>query len=162
MKRLLLIRHAKSSWKFPELIDHDRPLNKRGRRDSVFMAKHIAGLEKNLSIIFSSTAVRALELAETIGEATKTSVIKKRSLYTFNHEDVLSFINRLSNSYSTVSIVTHNPAATILANELSGNEFANVPTSGIVAIDCESSDWSQLSSETCRLDYFHYPKLIRP
>jgi phosphohistidine phosphatase len=42
MKTLTLIRHAKSSWKYPDLADYDRPLNKRGRRDAAMMAERLA------------------------------------------------------------------------------------------------------------------------
>ncbi len=42
MKSLLILRHAKSSWKHPELTDHDRPLNKRGKRDAPRMGRNIA------------------------------------------------------------------------------------------------------------------------
>ena len=42
MNRFILIRHAKSSWKFPDSTDHQRPLNKRGRKDGPKIASHIA------------------------------------------------------------------------------------------------------------------------
>ena len=56
MRKLVLIRHAKSSWKFPELDDHERPLNKRGERDSLSMARHIADKE-TLDVLYSSTCL---------------------------------------------------------------------------------------------------------
>ena len=39
MKNLLILRHAKSSWKHPDLSDHDRPLNKRGKHDAPLMGR---------------------------------------------------------------------------------------------------------------------------
>jgi phosphohistidine phosphatase len=68
MKTLLLMRHAKSSWKHHELIDHERTLNKRGKKDAPLMGKLI--LEKELvpQLILSSSAVRAQLTAEAIVE----------------------------------------------------------------------------------------------
>jgi len=59
MKTLLILRHAKSSWKHPELSDHDRPLNKRGKRDAPIIGKLLRKKGLVPDVIFSSTAVRA-------------------------------------------------------------------------------------------------------
>ncbi|MFB3041695.1 MAG: histidine phosphatase family protein, partial [Candidatus Poribacteria bacterium] len=66
MKTLLILRHAKSSWEHPELTDHDRPLNKRGKRDAPRMGKllRVQGLVPDL--IMSSTAKRARSTAKTV------------------------------------------------------------------------------------------------
>ena len=59
MKTLLVLRHAKSSWKQAELSDHERPLNKRGRRDAPRVAAFIHDSGLGPDLILSSTAVRA-------------------------------------------------------------------------------------------------------
>ena len=66
MKRLFLVRHAKSSWKHPELTDFERPLNKRGKRDAPEMGKRLADREIDLDLMVSSTATRAITTARTI------------------------------------------------------------------------------------------------
>ena len=70
MKTLLLMRHAKSSWKDDTLSDHERPLKKRGRKDTKRIAKVIK--ENNLipNVIISSPAVRTLETV---------NILKKRT-----------------------------------------------------------------------------------
>ena len=69
MKTLLLLRHAKSSWKDESLTDHDRPLNKRGKKTAPLMGHLLR--EKNLvpDLVVSSTAVRARSTAEAAAEA---------------------------------------------------------------------------------------------
>ena len=68
MKKLFLVRHAKSSWSNPDLDDFDRPLNKRGKRDAPFMGKVLN--ERNIfpDLIISSPAERAFITAQTIAE----------------------------------------------------------------------------------------------
>jgi AraC-like DNA-binding protein len=60
MKRVYLLRHAKSSWKHPELPDHDRPLAGRGKRAAKAMVKHMRAQEFEPELVLCSTARRAL------------------------------------------------------------------------------------------------------
>ena len=83
MRRLLLIRHAKSSSKHHELDDHERPLNRRGERDVISMARHLADKDEHFDVIYSSTAVRALDFAQTISELTHVTLVPDLSFYTF-------------------------------------------------------------------------------
>ena len=62
MKTLLILRHAKSSWNYPELPDYDRPLNARGKRDAPRMGKHLRREGLILDRILTSSAKRARKL----------------------------------------------------------------------------------------------------
>jgi phosphohistidine phosphatase SixA len=64
MKTLLVLRHAKSSWNDTALDDHERPLNKRGRRHGPRMGSLVCELGLTPDVIISSTAVRARLTAE--------------------------------------------------------------------------------------------------
>jgi len=75
MKKLLLLRHAKSSWADDELDDHERPLNARGERDSFTMARYLADADESLDVIFTSTAARALDFAHVLSELTDVTLI---------------------------------------------------------------------------------------
>ena len=68
MKTLLILRHAKSSWKFPDLSDHDRPLNRRGKQDAPRMGRLLK--EKGLvpDLVISSTATRAKDTGYSCGK----------------------------------------------------------------------------------------------
>ena len=71
MKTLLILRHAKSSWKEQDLPDHDRPLNKRGKNDAPRMGKLLKDEDLIPDLIMSSTAVRAKKTAELVAKACK-------------------------------------------------------------------------------------------
>ena len=69
MKTLLILRHAKSSWKHPELSDHDRPLNKRGKRDAPIIGELLRKKGLVPDVIFSSTALRAKDTVSAVTSA---------------------------------------------------------------------------------------------
>ena len=83
MKSILLLRHAKSSRKDPDLTDHDRPLNKRGKRDAPRMGRLLKKEHLVPDIIISSTAIRARSTAEAVAKASgyKGDITFNRSLY---------------------------------------------------------------------------------
>ena len=69
MKQLTVVRHAKSSWDYPDLADHDRPLNKRGERDAPAMGDRLAARGYRPELVISSSANRALTTATAIADA---------------------------------------------------------------------------------------------
>jgi len=69
MKTLLLLRHAKSSWKHPELADHDRPLNKRGKRTAPRVSALLQDEDLIPDLILCSPAVRAHTTARLVAKA---------------------------------------------------------------------------------------------
>lgn len=160
MKTLFLIRHAKSSWKYPQLDDHDRPLNGRGERDRWRMAEYLLERETVIDAIHSSSAVRALSLATTLSKVLDVPVSSQSALYTFAARGLSAYIRRLPDRLDRAALVGHNPAITELTNHLTHAGLANVPTSGVVAIDCEVELWSELSPSVCSMRYFVAPKLI--
>ena len=161
MRKLLLIRHAKSSWKFPDLDDHERPLNKRGERDSLTMARYLADKDEALEVIYSSSANRALDYAQTLSEFTHTTLVPELSFYTFDDEELFEILRHLPDDVQRIGVVCHNPAATHIANRLTANDYENIPTAGIVAINCDVDSWADLNSGQCEVDYFVTPKMLR-
>lgn len=160
MKRLLLIRHAKSSWKFPELEDHDRPLNGRGERDRWRMAEYLKDQNEGLQLIRSSSAVRAAKLANTLAELLGVPVEQSNELYTFGARTLCEVIKETAADIDRLAVIGHNPAITDLSERLTGAMISNVPTSGIVAINCGCDCWQDLAPEVCELDFFTAPKLL--
>ena len=69
MKTLLVLRHAKSSWSDPTVDDHERPLNKRGRRDAPRMGELVRQHGLIPGMVISSDAMRARLTAEAVAEA---------------------------------------------------------------------------------------------
>jgi phosphohistidine phosphatase len=101
MKRLFLIRHAKSSWADPALPDKDRPLGDRGRRDAPKMGTRLAKRDVKPDLILSSPARRALMTAEIIA--------KNDRLYAGAVNDLLNVIHKLGDKLERVMLFGHNP-----------------------------------------------------
>lgn len=156
MKTLVLVRHAKSSWKDPELADFDRPLNKRGRRDAPFMARAFAKRGLAVDALVSSSANRALLTARAFAEALGLEVAADRKYYAASVQDWMRFIGEFPESARTVVAFGHNPELTELANRLAGTEIDNVPTSGTVAVRFAAETWA--GAKGGELLFFDYPK----
>src|SRR5436190_18997490 len=98
MKIIILIRHAKSSWKFPELKDMDRPLNKRGLNDAPLMGKILKVLNLMPDLIISSPAVRASSTAKMIAQEvgfSENQIVTEEDLYLESKSKLLKEINKL-------------------------------------------------------------------
>lgn len=158
-KTIYLIRHAKSSWKFPELSDFERPLNKRGKSDAPFMGKLLA--EKNIlpDLIISSPAKRAISTAEIIADAigyNREFIIEEEELYLASSNSILRIL-ALLNDKKSVMIFGHNPGLTVLNNLLSDKHIENIPTCGIVALRF-NAEWNQIKPKTAEQIFFDFPK----
>lgn len=162
MKYLYLIRHAKSSWADSGLADHDRPLNKRGKRDVPVMAQRLGSYDPCPQMIISSTAKRARKTARGIGKALgfgKQEIILLESLYTFSSEQLLTVIRSMPESVQVLAVVGHNFGLTDCAELLCGEELGNIPTCGVALMEFPISDWKHLAGGKGRLLRFDYPKL---
>lgn len=162
-KTLILIRHAKSSWKDATLNDIQRPLNKRGTKDASKMGKHLFKEKIIPNVIFSSPGLRALITARLLSVELdmKPSEIKVReNLYTFNFEYLFDAIKSIKNKYDTAMIVGHNPAITNLTNFLCGSEITNVPTCGVIVLKLSVDSWDKVNKKKAKLKNYYYPKKL--
>lgn len=160
MKKLLLLRHAKSSWADDQLDDHERPLNARGERDSFTMARYIADADEGLDVIFTSTATRALEFAHVISEFTDVTLVPELSFYTFDEDELMEIIRSLPDDANRVAVVAHNSAIHQVANRLSENELDTFPTAAVASFECHVEQWREINESNCELIYFQTPKQI--
>lgn len=146
MKTLLILRHAKSSWKHPELSDHDRPLNKRGKRDAPIIGELLRKKGLIPDVIFSSTAVRAKDTVSAVMSATGYAgkVIFLSALYSASPNEYIKFIEDLDeDNYSSILLVGHNPSLEELVQMLTG-EFQEMPTCALAIITLQIETWSSL------------------
>ena len=161
MKRLYLIRHAKSSWKDDSLRDHERPLNQRGLRDAPFMGNLLKEKGVKPDIIISSHAVRALRTAKIIAEAVgypKGDIHVKKEVYLAGFPTLVNISKHLSDEHDVAFLFGHNPDFTIYANTYSDEYIPNVPTCGIVEIEFDIKSWSHISPDNGRVVSFEFPK----
>jgi len=160
MRRLLLIRHAKSSHKDTTLADHDRPLNKRGDQDRKSMSEHLQQRGENLQVVYSSSAIRSLIYAQTLCQQLGIPLVTESAFYTFSPSTLINVLTQLPDNIHQLAVVGHNPAITSVVNHLVKENIINVPTSGIAALNCPIESWSSIDRITSELDYFIYPKML--
>ncbi len=154
MKQLDILRHAKSSWNNPALLDAERPLKERGVKEISVLATHIA---ENLSLpdyILSSDAVRCRETTDLFIEQTnypRDQVTFLSGLYHASPQDILEIIDAYADEYDHLMIVGHNPGLTDLCNYLQSHFIENIPTTGFVRMSCDES-MDQLHRDSCKIE----------
>jgi phosphohistidine phosphatase len=149
MKTLLVLRHAKSSWNDPALVDHERPLNKRGRRDAPRMGALVREHGLIPDVVISSDAVRARLTAEAVAEAARYAgeILLDPHLYLACPADILSLLPKVRENPKTVMIVGHNPGLEELVEQLTG-ERQHLPTAALAQIDLPIEQWRDLKLST--------------
>ena len=161
MKQLLICRHAKSSWKNPELADIARPLNKRGKRNALLMGERLASRAMIPEIILSSPAKRAGKTAVRLCRGMKVSrkqILINDAIYDTDSRGLLSIISKTDDRYYRLMLIGHNPEFTLLVNHLAQVEIYNVPTCGIVAFSLAVNNWQDVQQAQAELLFFDYPK----
>jgi len=165
MKTIYFVRHAKSSWDDITLDDHDRPLNKRGKRDAPVMARRLLGIDVAPDGLLSSTAKRARQTAAYFADVLVVSAEDKRyeaALYHAWPSTIEQQIRQLPDQWTTVLVFGHNPGYTDLANRMQNDAYiGNVPTCGIVGAQAEIDDWTDFSLAEARRIAYLYPKQIK-
>ncbi|MFZ5948648.1 MAG: SixA phosphatase family protein [Stygiobacter sp.] len=160
MKKLFLIRHAKSSWDDPTLSDHERPLNERGIRNANFMAKLLK--EKNIfpDLIISSTAERARQTANIFSDIlSHTKKIKYDSrIYEATTQNLIEVVSEIENINNLVFLFGHNPGLSNFANFISNHPIYNLPTCAIVGLEIPIDNWENISRNSGKLIFNEYPK----
>lgn len=160
MPKLLIIRHAKSSWKNPNLEDSRRPLNSRGERDAPEMGRRLSEKKILPDLMISSPAVRARTTAEIIAKEIKFSLKQIKydwELFHANTNGLYNIVHKIPERFGTVFIYGHNPGFTYFANSLGNLNIDNIPTCGIVGLEF-SCPWKKISEGSGTQLFFDYPK----
>lgn len=163
MKKLHLIRHAKSSWSDGSLGDIERPLNPRGMNACELMAKLIWEAGCRFEHVFCSVAVRAQSTIENISYQLAERELTWQvdpALYTFEYSDLLAWCQQLDDALSAVVIVGHNAAITDFCNKIAKQTIDNVPTCGYVQLILNIDTWKELSAGAGELRSFLKPKMF--
>ena len=161
MKRLVLIRHAKSSWKNPGLRNFDRPLNKRGNENAPEMGRRLAQRSLLPDLFISSPARRAIETAQAIAEAIGFSVekiISNSKVYEARVPELLGVLGEIDVSYKTVFLVGHNPSLTDFINSICNYSLDNLPSGGMFCADFRILSWREIDQQKGRFIFVDFPK----
>ncbi|MBB4119559.1 phosphohistidine phosphatase [Mesonia hippocampi] len=164
MKRLILVRHGKSSWADPALKDIDRPLKKRGFTDAELIIKafNAEKISEEAYQVYTSPAKRALTTAKLFSDTlarTPKDFNVLSNLYTFNTQELLHVIYTLEEKSNACMLFGHNPAITEVANLLGNKEIANIPTTGLIVIEADVKSWASFAEGKTTLKLF--PKMFK-
>jgi phosphohistidine phosphatase len=152
MKRVYLLRHAKSSWKDRSLADRDRPLAGRGRRAAKAVARHLEAEAIRPDLVLCSPARRARETLERVEGAFGDEVEARveDALYGATETELLARLERLPEEVGSVMLIGHNPGLEELASALAseGAGLARMrekyPTAALATIDLPTDRWSAI------------------
>lgn len=165
MKKLYVIRHAKSSWSDTGLKDLDRPLNKRGMRDAPFMAKLLFGKGIEVDALVTSPAKRAYDTAQIFlkqWKAPSAQLITEPRVYEATPTRLLEIVREFPNEWETVLLFGHNPTLTSFINLFASEYLANLPTCGIAELDSTAEKWDSMGNHNTRLIDLYYPRQYFP
>ena len=162
MKKLYIMRHAKSDWSEPFESDFDRGLKKRGYEDAILIAKELKRKKVLPNLLLSSSAIRAKITSEIAGAFMGYDIdnIKfNKQLYFSNASEILEIIKSVNSNVKKLFIVGHNPELTELINQLAYISIDNLPTSGVVAISFKTDSWKKITKG--KREFFIYPKMYK-
>ena len=149
MKTLLLLRHAKSSWKQSGQPDHERPLNKRGKKEAPKVGKYLKENDLSPDLILSSTARRAHDTAQAVAEGCgfEGQIDLYQDLYLSDTACYLDILRRLPDDARQVLVVGHNPDIEELLTMLT-DLSEHMTTAALAVINLPISSWQELSEAT--------------
>ena len=149
MKTLLILRHAKSSWNYPELSDYGRPLNARGKRDAPRMGEFLREQGLIPDRILTSSAKRARKTASKVAKTCGyTGKVKKVDAFYDSVAGVYyETLQALPDKYQRVMVVGHNPTMEQLVRSLTG-EFRQMPTAALAHVELPIQCWEALNVNT--------------
>jgi phosphohistidine phosphatase len=137
MKTLYLVRHAKSSWKYPNLDDFERPLNKPSPANRAAITARIIAAKINYPL---------------------EKIRYRESIYEFSEDALIHVIKQIDDSVNKAMIVGHNPATNGLANYIGDQPISNIPTCGVFCVELDISSWAKVKEHCGKLKFFEFPK----
>jgi phosphohistidine phosphatase len=161
VKRLYLIRHAKSSKDLVSIKDRDRPLNERGETEVRYMGKRLKMRGITVEAIYSSPAKRALDTAKAIAKKIgypKKSIKIKEALYYSNIPKLMRIIKRIDDKIDSAMIFGHNPEFLNLINYLVTRKIAEFPTCSIFFICFNVNSWAKIAKKKGKIIFFERAK----
>ena len=159
MKKLYLLRHAKSSWNDASLVDFERPLNDRGERTAPFMGKFMREKGFEPSIIISSPAMRAKQTATLVKDAAGflCELRFDASIYEASPRTLLQIVSEIDDAHASAMLVGHNPGIESFVRLLTGDPEP-MPTAALAVIDLNISVWDKIDEGCGQLRNIFRPK----
>ena len=154
MKKLLLLRHAKSSWEDTSLPDFERSLNERGKRAAPLVGKFLRAQKILPDLIICSPATRARETIALILEAAgiETELRFDERIYEATVPRLFGVISEIEDDRQEVLLVGHNPGFENLLESLTG-QTERMPTAALARIALNSDKWGEAGAKGGQLEW---------
>lgn len=153
MRRLIIMRHGKSSWDNAGLSDIERPLKPRGVRDAALVGKELVSKKITPELLISSPATRAKDTAIIVAQHLSydtQSLQIDPSIYGADVSGILRMLGNVIGDPGSIMIFGHNPTFTQLINHLQDEWLDNLPTSGCFGFDLDIDSWSEIAGCSSR------------
>ena len=167
MKRLTILRHAKSSWKDRDLDDFERPLNGRGQRACRRMGREMRDRGMKIDFVLASPAVRIRQTIDGVKEHYELAAPMRfeERIYMARVSELLELIATIPDEADSALLVGHNTSAERLVLKLSKDDEAGLtkrveekfPTCALAAIELPIDRWSDIQPESGNLVELIYP-----
>jgi phosphohistidine phosphatase len=167
MRRLLLLRHAKSSWADPGVRDRDRPLNARGRAAAPLVGEYLRAHDLVPDRVLCSSARRTCETLALLDLPGTVDVVVEHDLYLAHPDTVTDLVRGVDDAVTTLMVVGHNPTTHEVALDLAGGGDpdaltrlgAKYPT-GALAVLALPGSWADVAAGTATLERFVTPRTL--
>lgn len=146
MKRLFLMRHAKSSWEQSDLADFERPLNERGLKAATLIGKVITRKQFEIATVISSPARRASQTAAIVLDiaAKNLEIDFIDRIYEASPQTLSSVASAIDDAHASALIVGHNPGMEGFVRMLT-SRAESMPTAAVAVIDLAVKKWSDIT-----------------
>ena len=164
MKRLYLMRHAKSSWEEPGVSDSDRPLVPKGIRKTGRVIEFLKKNRVSIDLMVTSPALRAGETARLVAAGLgypEGKIRTERKIYDGYYDRILDVIYATPNDVDSLMLFGHNPTITQLANLFLHPGIESMPTSCVVCISFDTNRWEEIPSKEAVREFVVTPKMLK-
>ena len=161
MKKLILIRHAKSDWHSAAATDFDRPLNARGKKAAPLMGEQLAARSSSPDLLLSSPAKRARQTAKKIARQIaypETEIRYDEGIYEASLTTLVKLIHRLADRCDSIILIGHNPGFSELGKWLTPEAPDWLPTCGLLELELPIDNWAETTQGCATLQQYNYPK----
>ncbi len=161
MKKLLIVRHAKSDWGNEVIDDFYRPLNNRGHENAPEMARRLLKKGQVPEKLMSSPAVRAFTTAQyfaAVFNYDADEITLNKNIYEAAVPDLLKVINGFSEQHDFIALFGHNNGVSDLVSYLTDTNIGSLPTCSTIIIEFATDKWNEITSGTGKIIHHDYPK----
>lgn len=173
MKKLTLLRHAKSDWDDPVSRDFDRPLNAKGKKAAATMGRFVRQAGLQFDLILASPAVRVIETIEHFEQASRIAMEPSwdRKIYLASSVTLIDVLRGADDRADHILMVGHNPGLEDLIFDLVPDDGTSTnresveekyPTASLAEISLKIDHWADLNDGCGTLDRFTRPRDLDP